>query len=148
MSRLSPVLVLAPLAAALAGCTMLEGILPVEDELSLDFQVTEAHGPVLATPEVAVESADGGIVVDVRLSTPDPCRSFEARATTQDGGILLAVRARRNAEVCVGMVGTFEYTAMLSGLDRRVHRLRVTHLIDGRRDPGPHVVFEGDVLVR
>lgn len=141
-------LAVVPLLAALAGCSAFELFAPAGDALRVDLVVVPAsHGQWLETPHVAVTGADGAVVVETRMSTPDPCRTIDATAYEQDGEIVLAIRVRPTGHVCVGMVGTFHYTATVSGLEPGVRVVRVTHLIEDTGSPGPHTVYRDEVEV-
>lgn len=142
-------LALLPVGAALTACTALGLLAPVDDPVTLTFEAVPAgHGQWLEQPEISITGREGGVVVEARMSTPDPCRKFEAAATRSGGGVTLSVRVEPNSEGCYGVVGTFRYTAALSGLTPGTHRLTITHYLAETGEPGPHTVFEGDVLVR
>lgn len=141
-------LLLLPLVLSLAACPALN-ITGLGDGVPLQFEVRPvAHGQWLEDPEIAVESATGGLRVHTLLSTPDPCRSFEAAASAHGDVITLAVEVHPDAELCSAVVGTFEYVAVLSGLEAGEHRLRITHTLHRTGDPSPRLVYDADVVVR
>lgn len=141
-------LAVVPMLAALAGCAAFEVIAPAGDELPVDLVVVPAdHGQWLETPEVAVTGAAGSIIVATRMSTPDPCRTVDATAYEQNGEIVVAIRVRPMDQVCVSMVGRFDYTATVAGLEPGIRVVRVTHLIEDTGNPGPHTVYRDEVEV-
>lgn len=142
-------LALVPLVAALAACSVLDLVAPADEGLTVDLVVEPArHGEWLETTEVAARGGDGAIVVETRMSTPDPCRNLHASVYQQDGEIVLAVRVRSEGDPCVGIVGRFDYVATVSGVEPGPRAVRVTHLIEGTGNPGPHTVHLDEVLVR
>lgn len=148
LNRYARPLALVPLAAALAACSVFD-LVAADDGLTVDLAVVPAnHGEWLEATEVSARGADGAIIVETRMATPDPCRSLHASAYEQDGEIVLTVRVRSEAQLCVGVVGRFDYTATVSGVEPGPRALRVTHLIEGTPNAVSHTVHLSEVLVR
>lgn len=130
-----------PLFLAVTGCPV---PLTGTGGPALTFEVREGeHGKWLEQPRISLVPLDGALRLEAELSTPDPCRSFEARAGRDAETLILEVTVRPQGEACVGIVGHFEYTAALSGLQPGTYEVRVVHAMLGTGDPSPRVVFEG-----
>lgn len=145
MLRSVPLLTLLPIAVLPSACPM---ALPVPGGPALAFDVRELrHGQWLEQPEFEVEEGVGSITVDAVLSTPDPCRRFDASAHRSTGELQLDVVIRPVGEACVAMVGTFEYTARIGDLPPGRYRLRVTHRFLRTGDPSPRIVLDREIEV-
>lgn len=111
---------------ALAGCP--QSFTESNLRAPLEFSWDEAgHGQWLEEPEVEAEGGPGVVVVRATLSTPDPCQRLEAEGDRTAEGLVLRVRVIRVGEACVGMIGTFEYTATFPGLSPGSYEVVVIH---------------------
>lgn len=139
---------LVPLVLALTACPAFN-TMGLDPGVTLRFEVEPAdHGQWLESPTVRVEGIAGGVRIETLMSTPDPCQRFDATASRQGADLLLRVEVRRNAAMCIAVVGTFQYEAVLSDLTPGAYRLTVIHTLPETGDAGPRTVFVGDVEAR
>ncbi|MGH7476558.1 MAG: hypothetical protein ACRELD_09735 [Longimicrobiales bacterium] len=141
----APITLLFPLFL-LSGC-YLEGLTDA-NSVELDFSVEPAgHGQWLEQPEFEVSGDVGQLTVTSRLSTPDPCQQLTGEASRSGSRVTLRITIVREGEGCYDVIGTFRYTALISGLAPGTYELRVIHDYPGTGWPsGP--VLERDVAVR
>lgn len=131
-------------AVVLAGCTMPLAL----DRPALQFDVQALqHGQWLEEPEVTVSGGTGVISIETVMSTPDPCRTFEADAARHGSELVLQVVVRREGDVCPGVIGTFAYSAQLAGMEPGVYLVTVTHAFPGTGWEGPRTVYHAPVQV-
>jgi hypothetical protein len=124
---------LALIALLAAGCDMPSSIDDYTDHVRLEFSARSSQsGPPVAEPEVTLTGGDGEIVVEGRLSTPNPCQDFAADAVSIDGRRLeLVVQVRQRQVLCAAVIGSFAYTARLLELEPGTYDLSVVHEYPG-----------------
>ena len=117
--------------------------------LDFEFQAREIRsGQLMDRPVVTATSIARGIRIDARLNTPDPCRIITAEAGREGGVISMNVMVQPRGGACIQVVGVFEYEALMRNLEPGNYRVRITHSFAATGSPGPHVVFDQDVVVR
>lgn len=80
--------------------------------------------------DAAATASGGDGVVTVRgtIPTPNPCHRLSGAAETSGGAIVLVVDAAMPPEtVCISVLATLEYTAVLRGVAAGRHPVRVVH---------------------
>lgn len=100
---------------------------------ALDFTARSAgHGQWLEQPVVQAKGESGRIVVNAKLSAPDPCRTLSGTLEREGSELTLQVSIERDQSGgCYQIIGTFEYDAVIRRLPAGSYRLRVIHTYPG-----------------
>jgi len=131
---------------ALTGCELVTepddhppgSRLPTEDFLAWDAR---RDGPM---PELEIRGESGRIFIQGGLDTPVPCYRVEGWSRVSDRTVQLSVVASYMGGVCITVVGAFGYEAIVRDLTPGTYTVRLTHIIEKRRE----VVDEAVVVVQ
>ena len=147
------------LLLALAGCSTAGGPAPASGggaRVELTSRQVEP-GPTLTDPGAGAppaaeagtraEGQAGGIAVQGRMQTPDPCRRLSAAVEAGGGQVTLRVEAVREGDMCAQVLAAFAYDARITGLAPGSYRLRVVHAYPGGGWE-PRTELEQSVTVR
>lgn len=137
--------IIALAAAVLAAGCVEAGTLPDGADLSFEAR-QDGMGTYLPQPQLQAQGGDGQVVVTARLSAPDPCQTLEARLRPTGAvtipEVTLDVTVRPRTGACAAVIGTFAYTARVTGLEPGRYTLRVRHDYPGTGWPGGIVLEE------
>jgi hypothetical protein len=74
-----------------------------------------------------VRVAGGRVEVKGVIHTPDPCQDLRAEAIRAERRVVLSVIARSRPGLCIAVIGTFAYTAVMDGLAAGTYLLEVVY---------------------
>jgi hypothetical protein len=72
-------------------------------------------------------SADGAVVVEGHITTPDPCQNIRGDLTNVAGELTISVTAKSEERACPQMIGDFSYRAVVRDLNAGSYRIRVLY---------------------
>jgi hypothetical protein len=76
------------------------------------------------------------------INTPDPCQELRAEVTRAGRLIRLTVIARSLPVLCIQVIGSFAYTAVIDNLAPAVYTLEVFHAYENTGWPRTRVLAE------
>jgi hypothetical protein len=91
---------------------------------------------------VTAEADRGRISIRATLTGPDPCRTLEGELDQRERELTLRVSIRSNSAVCVLVLGSFAYDAVIDGLRPGTYTLQVVHTYPSTGWPTQNVLSQ------